>query len=53
MSIVTTIPWHLYLTMFLVAVTIGLLAAVEIEDLRHGTAGMPLRRDSRDEVHEA
>jgi len=32
MNIVTAIPWHLYLTMVLFAITIGVLAAVELQE---------------------
>ena len=36
MSVVTAVPWHVYLTMFFFALTIGVLTVVELKDLRVG-----------------
>jgi len=36
MNAITTVPWHVYLTMFVFAVTIGLLTRFELRDLRGG-----------------
>jgi len=43
---ITDVPWHVYLTMLVFAVTIGLLAAFEVRDLRSGRAA-PARRERR------
>ena len=53
MNVLTVIPWHVYLTMFLFAVIVGLLTAFEVEDLRTGRPAVPRRRDPSDEVKEA
>lgn len=33
MSVITAIPWHVYLVMFLFSVTIGILVAIELQDV--------------------
>jgi len=44
---ITTVPWHVYVTMFVFAVTIGLLAAFEVHDVRrpHVTGRSSPRQD--------
>ena len=46
MNAITDVPWHVYLTMFVFAVTIGLLAAFEVHDLS-SDAAVERRRDER------
>jgi hypothetical protein len=53
MNIVTAIPWHLYLTMVLFALTIGVLVVVELEDLRSDGDVNALRGDPSDRVDDA
>ena len=35
MNVVTAVPWHVYLTMFVFAVTIALLTVSELHERRH------------------
>lgn len=53
MNAITAVPWHVYLTMFVFAVTVGLLAAFEVQELRNDRPAMPQCDDSLDEVEEA
>ena len=34
MNAINAVPWHVYLTMFVFAVTVGLLTALELHDHR-------------------